>query len=60
MSSRIVPVQETALGFAVAVMLDATLVRALLMPALMHLLGSWNWWAPPVLRRLHRRIGLVA
>jgi RND superfamily putative drug exporter len=59
MSSRIVPVQETALGFAAAVMIDATLIRALLMPALMHLLGDWNWWAPPALHRLHRRVGLV-
>jgi RND superfamily putative drug exporter len=41
-------------GIAVALVLDATLVRALLLPALMRLLGSLNWWAPPVLVR-HRR-----
>lgn len=54
-SSRIVPVQETAVGISLAVAIDATLVRALMMPALMHLLGAWNWWAPAPLRRAHRR-----
>jgi RND superfamily putative drug exporter len=33
-------------------------VRMLLVPATMKLMGRWNWWAPPSLRRLHRRIGL--
>ena len=41
-----------------AVLIDATLVRALLVPSLMRLLGDWNWWAPKPLARLHRRIGL--
>jgi hypothetical protein len=36
---------------------DATVVRALLVPASMRLLGRWNWWAPAPLRRLHDRIG---
>jgi RND superfamily putative drug exporter len=36
--------------------LDATIVRALLVPSLMALLGRWNWWAPPPLRRLHLRL----
>jgi hypothetical protein len=40
-----------------AVLLDATIVRALLVPSLMKLLGERNWWAPAGLRRLHRRIG---
>ncbi len=44
-------------GIAVALILDATLIRALLLPALMRLLGSFNWWAPGPLRRLHARIG---
>ena len=44
-------------GIAVALILDATLIRALLLPALMRLLGSFNWWAPPPLRWLHDRIG---
>ena len=45
-------------GAALAVALDATIVRALLVPSLMALLGKWNWWAPGPLRRLHERIGV--
>jgi len=44
-------------GIAVALVLDATLIRALLLPALMRLLGSFNWWAPAPLRWLHDRTG---
>jgi RND superfamily putative drug exporter len=40
------------------VAIDATIVRALLVPALMALLGKWNWWAPRPLRRVHARFGL--
>ena len=40
---------------AVALLLDVTVVRGLLLPALMSLLGEWNWWAPKPLRRLHER-----
>ena len=40
------------------VAIDATLVRCLLVPATMTLLGEWNWWAPAPLRRLHDRLGL--
>ena len=40
-----------------AVLIDATIIRALLVPSLMGLLGRWNWWAPAPLRRLHERIG---
>jgi hypothetical protein len=36
----------------------ATIVRALLVPSLMRLLGRWNWWAPRPLRRLHDRLGM--
>lgn len=46
-------------GLTVAVLVDATLVRTLLVPAFMHLLGRANWWAPAPLRRLHARIGLA-
>ena len=45
-------------GLALAVLLDATVVRMLLVPATMTLLGEWNWWAPGPLRRLHDRLGL--
>ena len=52
-------IQQLGVGTAVAVALDATVVRALLVPSLMALLGKWNWWAPGPLRRLHARLGLV-
>ena len=57
-TSRLVFVQELGVGTATAVLLDATIVRALLVPSLMAILGDWNWWAPPPLRRLHRRLPL--
>ncbi|MFI0352240.1 MMPL family transporter [Actinomadura sp. 9N407] len=47
------------LGLALAVLVDATLVRGLLVPAFMQLTGPANWWAPPGLARLHRRTGLA-
>ncbi|HET6997707.1 MAG TPA: MMPL family transporter [Solirubrobacterales bacterium] len=50
-------VKQIAIGMAVGVMIDATIVRALLVPALMRLLGAWNWWAPAPLRRLQVRFG---
>jgi RND superfamily putative drug exporter len=45
-------------GMVTAILVDATLVRALLVPASMRLLGRWNWWAPGPLGRLYRRYGL--
>ena len=44
-------------GLTLAVLADATLVRMLLVPAFMHVLGRWNWWAPAPLAKLHERIG---
>jgi uncharacterized membrane protein YdfJ with MMPL/SSD domain len=49
--------KQIAVGMAVGVLLDATVVRALLVPSLMRLLGEWNWWAPAPLRRLQLRFG---
>ncbi|TML36838.1 MAG: MMPL family transporter [Actinobacteria bacterium] len=57
-TSRIVFIKELGVGTAAAVAIDATLVRALLVPSLMELLGRANWWAPRPLRRLHARLGL--
>jgi RND superfamily putative drug exporter len=57
-TSKLVFIKELGLGAALAVLIDATIIRALLVPSLMELLGSWNWWAPRPLRRLHDRIGL--
>lgn len=49
--------KEAGVGYAAAVLIDATLVRALLVPALMRLFGDWNWWAPAPLRRFQQRYG---
>ncbi len=51
-------IQQVGLGLAVAVAVDATIVRCVLVPATMTLLGRFNWWAPGWLRRLHERVGL--
>jgi uncharacterized membrane protein YdfJ with MMPL/SSD domain len=57
-TSEVIFIKELGLGTALAVLIDASIVRALLVPSLMELLGKWNWWAPRPLRRLHARIGL--
>jgi uncharacterized membrane protein YdfJ with MMPL/SSD domain len=57
-TSQIVFIKQLGLGTALAVLIDATIVRALLVPSLMKLLGERNWWAPRPLARLHARIGL--
>jgi putative drug exporter of the RND superfamily len=51
-------IKEFGLAMAIAVAVDATLVRCILVPATMTLLGPANWWAPAPLRRLHQRLGL--
>jgi putative drug exporter of the RND superfamily len=57
-AGRELGVKELGFALAVAVVVDATLVRCLLVPATMTLLGDLNWWAPGPLRRLHARFGL--
>jgi RND superfamily putative drug exporter len=57
-TSQLVFIKELGIGAALAVLIDASIVRALLVPSLMELLGSANWWAPRPLRRLYQRIGL--
>jgi RND superfamily putative drug exporter len=57
-TSQIVFIKELGIGTALAVLLDASVVRALLVPSLMALLGALNWWAPRPLRWLHERIGV--
>ncbi|MGH2461284.1 MAG: MMPL family transporter [Chloroflexota bacterium] len=47
-SADIVLIKALGLGAAIAIFLDATVVRGLLVPALMQLLGDWNWWAPAI------------
>jgi len=51
-------IKQTGVALAVAVAIDATIVRCLLVPATMTLLGDWNWWAPAPLRRLYEKVGL--
>jgi RND superfamily putative drug exporter len=51
-------IKAIGLGMGIAVAVDATIVRALLVPATMRLLGRWNWWAPKPLARLYDRLGL--
>jgi RND superfamily putative drug exporter len=56
--SRLTFVKELGLGTAVAVFIDASLVRAVLVPSLMAIMGRGNWWAPGPLRRLHTALHL--
>ncbi|MGK2955110.1 MAG: MMPL family transporter [Solirubrobacterales bacterium] len=57
-AGEIVFVKELGVGTALSVLIDATIIRALLVPSLMELLGSRNWWAPAPLRRFHDRWGV--
>jgi RND superfamily putative drug exporter len=56
--ARVVLIKAVGLGMALAVAVDATLVRLLLVPATMRLFGHLNWWAPAVLMRLRRSLGI--
>jgi RND superfamily putative drug exporter len=56
-AGEMLAVKQLGVGLALAVALDATVIRMLLVPATMKLMGRWNWWAPAPLRRLHARIG---
>ena len=56
-TSEITFIKLFGVGLALAVLMDATLIRAALVPAFMKLAGDANWWAPPPLRRLHERFG---
>jgi RND superfamily putative drug exporter len=56
-TSSVFFMKQIGIGQAAAVLIDASIVRALLVPALMRLFGDWNWWAPSPLRRFQRRFG---
>ena len=56
-TSEMIFIKQLGLGTALAVLIDATIIRALLVPSLMKMLGKWNWWAPKPLRRIHARLG---
>jgi RND superfamily putative drug exporter len=51
-------IKEVGIGLGLAILVDATMVRVLLVPATMRLLGRYNWWAPRPLTWLYRRLGL--
>src|SRR5204863_3521973 len=57
-AGEVLAIKQLGVGLAIAVLVDATIVRTLLVPATMKLLGERNWWAPAPLRRLHQRFGL--
>jgi putative drug exporter of the RND superfamily len=57
-TSGVTIMKMLGLGIAFAILLDATIVRALLVPALMRLLGDANWWAPKWMKRIYKRVGL--
>ena len=57
--ARVLAVKETGVALVLAIVIDATLVRMLLVPATMSVLGEWNWWAPRWMKRLHARFGIT-
>jgi len=52
-----ITIKSIGVGMAIAVLIDATIVRVLLVPATMRLMGPWNWWAPGPLGRFAERLG---
>jgi RND superfamily putative drug exporter len=59
-SGELLVIKQLGIGLAAAVLVDATIVRTLLVPATMKLMGRWNWWAPRPLRRLRGRAPALA
>jgi len=57
-ASQLSYVKMLGLGLGLAVLIDATLIRTVLVPAFMHVLGRANWWAPKLLARLHNHVGI--
>jgi RND superfamily putative drug exporter len=57
-TSRVTNTKMLGMGIALAVLMDAMVVRSLLVPAIMRLTGEATWWAPAPLRRFHERFGV--
>ena len=57
-AAKVAVMRLFGVGLTLAVLVDATLVRLVLVPAFMHVAGRWNWWAPRPLRTLHQRFGI--
>jgi uncharacterized membrane protein YdfJ with MMPL/SSD domain len=53
----VITIKSIGVGMAIAVFVDATIIRVLMVPATMRLMGRWNWWAPGPLGRLANRVG---
>jgi RND superfamily putative drug exporter len=58
MAAQVAFMRMVGVGLPLAILVDATLVRMLLVPVFMHLLGRVTWWAPKPLARLHERFGI--
>jgi RND superfamily putative drug exporter len=56
--ARMLPIKELGFGLAAAVLLDATIIRVVMVPATMRLMGRWNWWLPAWLERLLPKVSL--
>jgi RND superfamily putative drug exporter len=56
--ARMLPIKELGFGLAAAVLLDATIIRVVMVPATMRLMGRWNWWLPRWLDRLLPKVSL--
>jgi len=56
--ARMLPIKELGFGLAAAVLLDATIIRVIMVPATMRLMGKWNWWLPKWLDRLLPKVAL--
>jgi len=57
MAAEVAVMKLFGLGLTLAILVDATLVRMVLVPAFMHVMGQWNWWSPPWMVAVHRRLG---
>lgn len=57
-AAKMVIIKQIGVGLALSIILDATLVRMILVPATMTVMGRWNWWAPAPMKRWHSRFGL--
>ena len=56
--SQVTFMKLLGLGLALAILLDATIIRSVMVPALMRLMGNFNWWAPRFMKTVHERVGI--
>jgi RND superfamily putative drug exporter len=58
-TSSVTNIKLLGLGVALAILIDATIIRGVIVPAFMRIAGKWNWWAPAWLRKVHDKVGLT-